>query len=481
MDNKQTCSVNFIENLEAKEQLTHIERKVLQQVKSNESRSYYKLAFSILKQGLNKELTLEDRMKAVNKLFEHKLFDVIKEYTNHWKYGLYNGILKKGMPLYSESHFALTLSNIAWYLLQSFASKDGLLSDEAIERQASSNRIIGIDETYDNESQDAVRGLEMNIDLLEKYIDGSFVSRGLSEEKLRELRNKSVMDNLEKYDELKEHYTSYIEFGLTYGFDKGLGIDEKANIKNLWIEQFGKEGGIYSPKQRYTMLNKMYNQLGTDIARVNDILRKSVMSKKTKQVFVSKDANDHPESIVLDLVNLCDIDHVNGLLTIQYDSSIRKYFPLYKLIKEKYKGTDSKFQIIEEELKDTIRLADLSNEDIDIIKLIIGEHDVNLYDGLLDNVNPYPLIVEYINSTYGKNYTVGKLKSIVSNRIVRNITETYIDLEDGVGMKKCTSCGEEKLGSKNNFGQDKRNKSDGLKSACRACEAKNIREKRNIC
>ncbi|MFJ7680323.1 hypothetical protein ACIQXQ_20050 [Peribacillus sp. NPDC097198] len=472
----------FVDYLESKGTLTSSERKVLQNLKSAKMNDYYKMAFSILKGELNKEFDNAQRVNILTEMINHPLFSYIQDYIDHWKFGLYNGALRSQSPLYSDSYFALTISDIAWYLIQEHAKDYGLLSDEAIKRQAFSNRIVGIDESFDEESMEAVRGLEINIDLLEKYVDGSNVINGLSKDKYRELRDKNVLENLDKFDELKEQYNYHLNFGLLYGFSNQLDKDEKKILKSNWIKHFSKDESIYSPQQRYLLLNKMYNQLGTDIVRINDILRKPVMSKKSKQVIVAQYDSNAAESFVLGLINLSDPNHINSLLTVQYDDSIRKYFPLYKLIKEKYSNKpESTFQIVKDELKDAIQHADLSNEDEDIIKLIIGEHeDIDVYGAVGEEGNPYPKIIEFINHKYNENYTVGKLKNVIKNRIAKNIGDTYADMESGLGMKKCTRCREEKFVSKNNFGKDQRNVSDGFKSVCRKCEAKYIKKKRKI-
>jgi len=442
---------------------------------------------------LSKELSVEERIKLVDGLLDYgnKGCKDIYEYISSTCFRGQNGKKKKTHQRYEETYLAIGLSYISDYGLDKWhewESRNDILDDYMvmskydIDRLVSGRKnkqIIGLDISVTDDflekgiSKTALEGWELHVDRLEFNTTRSNGIFNFSEDYKREVRNKAILESLEKYPTLSERYMMYEEIGLKYGFSDKLTKEEKSDLKQRWLKVFGGN--------RYYRLQKMYNNIGYELSVILDEFRKPVKRHIKSQLKGHQHVEDTSSDFIFNMINLGIQDHVNGLLTIQKGNKVGEYFPLYQLLKVKHKSNlESQFNIIADELSELLRIADLTDIERDIVYLITGNHEsYNIFDKAYGNVNPYELMAIYINEKYDLHKTKTDIKKMVSGRISKTLANTYEDLENGIDIKKCTQCKTEKVASKNNFGADSR-KTDGLKSVCKKCTAENERVRKKI-
>lgn len=449
---------NRFKQLVENEANTTMRNKMLDELdKHDEISQYYALVFKLMQGKLDRSLPVEDRNKLIIEMINHPLFDYVNDYAAYWKYGLANGVLQKGMPLYSSSYFAKGLESFAWYIIDDWKAFEGK-TKELIEYTVLSNQALEKGTNSKNEA--------LSVDIAE----GTAISSP-SPDKQLESRRKLLQAGLDN-EELKEQYDLYIALGKQYGFDKSLTPEQKAAAKVIWIDKFKQEHSQYSPEDRYRRLREMFNQIGTDLERMNDVLRKPVQPNRKKQpVLFQSDIQDRVSDFALGSVELSNPIHINGLLTIQKDEKLKTYFPIYMMLADKFEGDeDSVFASIADEMDNLIRQTDLSKMEKEIVRLIMGVDDeFNIY---AKGINPYKQLVDHINSKYNTKKTKADIIRLVKSKISTALSNTYIDLENGLDYKECVSCHKEKIASVHNFGKDARN-AKGLKSVCKKCDAKN--------
>jgi hypothetical protein len=483
----------------------------------------YKETLKEIQSRLNNELNVKERMELVNKFLDYGVkveFDYneygfvftysdeelkeihlesILEYISSPIFIKQNGRKKKIHPLYENTYLAIGLSNISDYVLykwHEWENNNHLLDDYTIQSKydlarlasaGSKKSIVGFDTSVADDflensvSKTVMQGWEFHVDQLEKHTRQTDDIFRLSEDTKREIRNNLIIKNLEKYPTLKERYIAYKEMGIRYGFDKELSPEQKAEMKQKWIEHFSKEKNHpVKPKDRYYRLLQMYNNIGYELSVVQQQLASVVQPKPNKQPLKQvQTVEDYAGAFVLKMVKLDIPEHINGLLTIQKGIKVGEYHPLYIMLKQKYKTDDEPvFNLLESEFNEVLEVADLTDMERDIVNLIIGKHqEFNIY--VQGNKNPYEYIALYINEKYQQKKTKTNIMRMVEKGISKVIANTYQDLENGLDIKKCTSCRVEKMASENNFGKDTRKK-DGLKSICKKCTAKKVKIKREI-
>lgn len=458
---------NRFKQLVSMEANTTMRNKMLDELdKHDEILQYYGLVFKLMQSKLDRSLSPEERNKLITEMINHPLFDYVNDYSAYWKYGLANGVLQKGMPLYSSSYFAKGLESFGWYILDDWKSFEGK-TKELIEYTVLSNQALEKGTNSKNEP--------LSVDIAE----GTAISSP-SPDKQLESRRKLLQAGLDN-DELKEQYDLYIALGKQYGFDKSLTPEQKAEAKVIWIDKFKQEHSQYSPEDRYRRLREMFNQIGTDLERMNDVLRKPVQPNRKKQpVLFQSDIQERVSDFALGSVELSNPIHINGLLTIQKDEKLKTYFPIYMMLADKFEDdNESVFAGIADEMDNLIRQTDLSKMEKEIVRLIMGVHRrYNIYT-YGEEVNPYKQLVDYINMKYYTKKTKADIIRLVKGKISTALSNTYIDIENGIDYKKCVSCNKEKLASVHNFGKDSRN-AKGLKSVCKKCDAENKKKIKEI-
>jgi hypothetical protein len=155
-----------------------------------------------------------------------------------------------------------------------------------------------------------------------------------------------------------------------------------------------------------------------------------------------------------------------------------EYYPVYKSIMEKHKGKHTYLEVLDAEFKDTLEIADLDEMQRDIVDLVLGElTELDVYKSIREN--PYLKLAKYINNKYDLHKTKTEIKHIIEQKISKIIANTYKDLENGLDIKECNSCGKEKMASAENFSPDTRNKS-GLKGTCKKCLAEKVQNTKKI-
>ncbi|MFB5281928.1 hypothetical protein [Peribacillus sp. Hz7] len=448
---------------------------------------------------LDKGLSVEERIKIVDNLLEYEGCKDIYEYISSEYFRGQNGRKKKTHQRYEETYLAIGLSNISDYELakwNEWQHANAILDDYEIMSKYDINRIasagenkwiIGLDTSVADDylengvSKTVLQGWELHVDRLESNTNRSNEIFNFSEVYKRGIRNKAIVQNLEKYPTLLERYTAWNDIGLKYGFSADLTKEQKGDLKNKWLEVFGEENNPIKPKERYYRLQKMYNNIGYELSVILDEFRKPVKRHIKSQLKGHQHVEDTSGDFILGMVNLSIQDHVNGLLTIQKGNKVGEYFPLYQLLKVKHENDiESPFNIIAAELIELLHIADLTELERDIVYLITENHEsYNVFNKAYENANPYELIATYINEKYDLHKTKTDIKKMVSGRISKTLANAYQDLENGVDAKGCTQCNIGKLASKHNFGVDSRKK-DGLKSVCKKCASKNEENRRKL-
>lgn len=443
-----------------------------------------------LKEEIDYSLDLENRLELVNRLINEN--ESIIQFISQAEFKRKHGAKKKGEPLSHEDYFCKQLEQFSDYLLKKYDEYEDVkykeytvLSDYVIKKDISdreNKRIVGINTDVMEEDDElpatVVAGLEIHIDMLDQYTTEEYQQKintyKLSEKKKKQLRDQTVQENLDKYPILKENYEYWRNIGLVYGLSNELSKKEKEKLKQYWLKEFEKDNYPMSPRQRYYKLRKMYNAIGYELSLILTQLQKLVKRRMYEKELYAVDY----EEILEKTLDLTDQRHINALLTIQKGKKVGEYYPLYKMIEEKYKDDkDSKIHIFLSEFKDALNIADLSEMQRDIVNLIIDKHDEMSIYHEDSKENPYKLIAKYINERYNLKKEKRNIIHIVKTKISRIIANTYIDLEKGLDTKKCSSCGINKMASIYNFGKDKRNK-DGLKSICKRCAARSEKSRR---
>ncbi|MDQ1003984.1 hypothetical protein QFZ28_004384 [Neobacillus niacini] len=478
----------------------------------------YKEALKEIQSHLNNDLSVKERMELVNKLLENGVkveFDYttyefvvtytedeyqdiniesIFEYISSPVFRKQNGDKKKKHPRYEETYLAKGLDNISDYVLNKWHDWEGrnenlddyeVWSKYEVERgrkDRENKRVIGfnadvIDDFLENGLSDTVKkGLEVHVDKVDDYLSKSQKSFKLSENEKKQQRNQEVLDNLEKCPDLKVSYDSWKQLGLKYGFDmEDYTKEERKLLKQSWITQFGNEDHPVTPKKRYYELRKHYNEMGYSLHVLFQQMQKKIKVNKAKQLIPWVDVDNQ----IYDLFDLEKPEHVAALLKIDYDKKDKEYFPLYYLLHNDYKDkSDSGLYYIFEEFHEALKLTGLNDMEKDIVDLILDVHEGYCIYNQACTVNPYNLVMKYINEKYGLNKSKANIIHIIENKIARLIADTYYNIKIGTHTLKCTKCEKEKLATLNNFGIDTRNKT-GFKSICRKCLAQVEREKIN--
>ncbi|WP_419955919.1 hypothetical protein ACN6MT_11260 [Neobacillus niacini] len=476
----------------------------------------YKEALKEIQSHLNNDLSVKERMELVNKLLDNGVkleFDYnhyefvftyteeefqdiniasIFEYISSQIFIQQNGQKKKKHFRYDETYLAKGLNNVADYVLDKWDTSDDrnaeldeyeVWSKYEVDRgrkDRENKRVIGfnadvIDDYLESGlSKTVTKGLEVHVDMIDDYLSKSQQSFKFSEKEKRQQRNQEVIDNLEKYPDLKVNYDTWKQLGLKYGFDmEDYTKEERKILKQSWIVQFENEDHPVSPKKRYYELRKHYNEMGYGLHILLQQLQKNISVDKSKQLVPLQDTDNE----IYELFDLTKPEHVAALLRIDHDKSKKEYFPLYYILHNEYKNkSDSGLYYIFEEFQKALQLTDFNEMEKDIVNLLMGVHEEYCIYNQACTVNPYNLIVKYINEKYNLNKTKANIIHIIENKIASLIANTYYNIKIGTHSLKCTKCEKEKQATLINFGIDTRNKT-GFKSICRKCLAEKEREK----
>lgn len=442
---------------------------------------------------------LNDKLELLNKVFEnwnvHILNtdeEVVEQYLKNLnqliEYFRNQGIKKKGDKLTHENYLCRKLDNLADHLLVQYDEEYSKFKDYTMlneyGRSMNTKRELGIsyDEVEEHSgdtylSDTMLKGLEVHIDMIEHYASKSASEFDdiykLSEDEKKKIRDKYVKGKLDQYPMLEKMFDEWLKLGEMYGFTEK-DKEKRNEIQSFWIEKFKNENYPLTPKQRMYRLRKMFNDLGYELFKIAESISNSTVVKNTDSNF----QDNQFEQAIENVFDLGDPIHVAALLKIQRDKK-GNFHPIFVMLEEKHKEhIDTPIRHILDEFKNVLKFADLSNIERDIVDLIIQEPKIMKEAKKFADRNPYIMIVKYINDKYGLYKTKRDIIHIIEKKISRIIVNTYIDLKNEVGMKKCTYCDKEKLASLNNFGRDLRNKS-GLKSICKKCasEKEKLRSK----
>lgn len=462
----------------------------------------YKQSLSSIQSKLDRSLNIEERIELINELMSDSYqvtdeFEEIIDYISSDYFRIQNRYKNGSSVRYEETYLANGLSIVSDYLLDKwdeFESRNRELEEYTVQshydiqrlrKAGEKKQIIGfntqvIDDYYDDIPSSVIEGWELHVDYLENYTKHANDIFKISEEEKRKLRKYIVENSLDTYPELMERYIVYKELGLKYGFDESLSHDDKERIKNNWLEAFSQDANNkLSPKARYYRIQKMYNEIGYELYKMQQLLSKPVKPSKKKQSnqsdwLIEQQASD----FILEMVDLSDPAHVNGLLTIQKGKNVGEYYPIWMMLEEKHKNNiDSEFHILREKIMNVLEVADLHETERDIVEIVLDKHhDLRLfsfdYKGDL-----YKRIVEYINHKYGLNKKKNDVIRMIKYKISPLLADTYNQLMNGAKSKKCRKCRMDKL--PNSFGRDSRNK-NGVKSICKKCDAKMKKKIRDI-
>lgn len=435
---------------------------------------------------------LNDRLELLNKVFEYWNVHILNTddevVEQHLKilyqlieYFRNQGIKKKDDKLTHENYLCRKLNKLADHLLVQYDEEYSKFKDYTMlneyGRSMNTKRELGI--SYDEVEEHAgdtylsdtmLKGLEVHIDMIEQYTSKN-VSEfedvyKFSEDEKKKIRDEYVKEKLDQSPLLEKMFNEWLRLGEMYGFTEK-DKEKRDEIQNFWIEKFKNEKHLLTPKQRMYRLRKMYNDLGYELFKIAESISNPTAVKNTDSNF----QDDQFEQAIENVFDLGDPRHVAGLLTIQRDEK-GNFHPIFVMLEEKHKEhIDSPIRHIIDEFKNVLKFADLSNIERDIVDLIIQEPKIMKEAQRFADRNPYIMIIKYINNKYGLYKTKRDIIHMIEKKISRIIANTYIDLKNEVGLKKCTYCSKEKLASLNNFGRDLRNKS-GLKSICKKCASK---------
>jgi hypothetical protein len=452
----------------------------------------YRQSLKEVQQQLNNQLTIEERINLINSMFPDDKYSFKNEpgeglfdYINSELFKVRHILKKKNIHIpYEDTYLAIGLSNISNYLLEKWSTWDSrnseheqfnIWSDYEIQRgrkDKDTKRVIGvnmdvIDDFLENGLPDSVlKGLEVHIEVIEDY--ASKTQHKASEEEKRRIRKQEVMDNLEQYPDLMESYKVWKGIGLKYGFD----LDEYSKIerdqlKDEWLLEFSKEEHIHSPQKRYYELRKQYNDMGYTLHTILKQLQKTVKIKKSQHMSPMINTDDQ----IYDKFDLSKGDHVAALLKIDYDKKNKEYLPLYYMLNAEYKDkVDSGIHYILEEFHEAVSETEFNDIEREIVELILDIHSEQSIYQQACTINPYSLIMKYINEKYSLGKSKANIIHIVNEKIASLIANTYLNQKIGTVKIKCSGCKKEKFASLVNFGVDTRNKT-GFKSICKKCLA----------
>lgn len=406
-----------------------------------------------------------------------KIFDYITYDNGRYYKRNYVGV-KKGNPLSEDVYFNKKIDQISSYSLTKYDKyQDAFFLDHTIisknrqiedERDRKGKRIVGLNTSYfdDNEVPKEVNsGAEIHIDSLDEHENWRMQPK---EEEKKNVRKQAILGNLEKHPELREAYDRWKGVGLKYGLDvDDFTKEERKEYKRFWIDQFGSEEHKSSPKKRFYLINKMYNDMGYELSI---ILREIKGDKATIPVSDDYNTTADQDDVMESILDLTDPQHVRGMLTIQYDDNYG-WIPVYDRLYYKYADRiDTVMYWYLIRFNEAVNHTDFTEEEREIVDLILNKLNESIYiKG--SEYNPYRILRDHVNKKYDKKWTKANLVKKIENNISKRIANTYQALEGNASFKKCTNCKGNKLAIKDNFGADTRN-SDRFKSICKRCAAK---------
>ncbi|UOQ47779.1 hypothetical protein MUN88_17250 [Gracilibacillus caseinilyticus] len=415
--------------------------------------------------------------------------DELKDYVN-WDDGSYFKtnfvnlkVGKNGDPLSDEVPYSKNMEKLSTYILKQYKNFENanyldypIMSKYRVEKDKEDGKnkmVIGINTDVFNEKEDlpksVINGHEMHVDMLDEQISSNKINK--SEDVKRQERRQDVLDNLDNYPELKERYDTWKELGLKYGLDESYTNEEKESYRQYLMNKFAEEENMYSPKQRLYLINKMYNADGYDLTILLNSLKDTIYSNPVERSF---DTTREQDDVLEETLNLGDVDHVSGLLSIMKED--REYLPVYQGLEVKYLDNVESFTYWAlEQFRNAIMKTDLSNEEKEIVLLLMDKHKVfNIYNNGV-TVDPYKILNKFINEKYGKKRSKAQLVKFIHKTIARKIANTYQAIQDGIDSKECGCCGKEKLLINDNWAKDNKGK-NGFRSECKACN--NIKRKK---